>query len=107
MAQARKRFFINQRTFLLYTERAHFYNRFSVKGVRQLLFYQLPTFPHYYTELANLLVEQNQRKDFVDDGKTFNSTALYDQFDRLLLVQILGLDKTNELLNSFTSLSIL
>lgn len=107
MAQARKRFFTNQRTFLLYTERAHFYNRFSVKGIHQLVFYQLPTFPHYYTELANLLVEQNQRKDFVDDGKTFNCTSIYDQFDRLLLVQILGLDKTNELMNSFTSLSIL
>ena len=107
MAQARKRFFTNQRTFLLYTERAHFYNRFSIKGIHQLVFYQLPTFPHYYTELANLLVEQNQRKDFVDDGKTFNCTSLYDQFDRLLLAQIVGLDKTTELLNSFTSLSIL
>lgn len=107
MAQARKRFFTNQRTFLLYTERAHFYNRFSVKGIHQLIFYQLPTFPHYYTELCNLLVEQNQRKDFVDDGKTFNCTSLYDQFDRLLLGQVLGLDKTTELLNSFTSLSIL
>ena len=107
MAQARKRFFTNQRTFLLYTERAHFYNRFSIKGIHQLVFYQLPTFPHYYTELSNLLVEQNQRKDFVDDGKTFNVTSIYDQFDRLLLSQILGLDRTNEMMNLFTSLSIL
>lgn len=107
MAQARKRFFTNQRTFLLYTERAHFYNRFNIKGIHQLVFYQLPTFPHYYTELSNLLIEQNQRKDFVDDGKTFNCTSIYDQYDRILLTQIIGLDKTNELLNNFTSFAIL
>lgn len=107
MAQSRKRFFTNQRTFLLYTERAHFYNRFSIKGIHHLLFYQLPTFPHFYSELSSLLIEQNQRKDFVDDGKTFNCTTIYDQFDKLLLLQTLGSQKTNEIISSFTTLSIL
>jgi U3 small nucleolar RNA-associated protein 25 len=42
---------------LLYTERAHFYNRYRVRGVRDVLFYGLPEHAHYYSELLNLLEE--------------------------------------------------
>ena len=39
--EARDDFFHNSKHFLLYTERAHFYRRFSIKGIRHLIFYQV------------------------------------------------------------------
>jgi hypothetical protein len=41
--------------FLLYTERHHFFNRIRVKGIRHLVFYQPPNFPHFYYEMCNLM----------------------------------------------------
>ena len=41
IAKARDDFYHNARHFLLYTERAHFYRRFTVKGIRHLIFYQV------------------------------------------------------------------
>ena len=34
--------------FLLYTERFHFYRRIFVRGIKNLVFYQLPNNPHLY-----------------------------------------------------------
>jgi len=40
---------------MLYTERAHFYHRMSIRGVRSVLVYSLPEHPHFYAEVAGLL----------------------------------------------------
>ncbi|KAG1670680.1 hypothetical protein FOA52_010955 [Chlamydomonas sp. UWO 241] len=52
---ARSRFFHGHRRLLLYTERAHFYNRHRVRGIRDVLFYGIPEHAHFYPELLNLL----------------------------------------------------
>lgn len=48
-------FFHGDAQFLLYTERYHFFNRIRIKGIRHLIFYQPPNFPHFYYELCNLM----------------------------------------------------
>lgn len=55
LAQVRERFFLGKKKILLYTERLHFYRRFTIKGIRHIVFYQLPSYPHFYAELINLL----------------------------------------------------
>ena len=37
MASARDKFFHGEHHFLLYTERAHFYKRFAIKGVKKVI----------------------------------------------------------------------
>ena len=37
MASARDKFFHGEHHFLLYTERAHFYKRFAIKGVKKII----------------------------------------------------------------------
>lgn len=55
VARARDMFFHGDAHFLLYTERYHFFNRIRLKGIRHLVFYHLPIFPHFYYEICNLM----------------------------------------------------
>lgn len=55
VAEARDQFFHNELNFMLYSERFHFYRRRKIRGICHILFYQLPTFPHFYSELCNLM----------------------------------------------------
>lgn len=55
VARARDMFYHGDAHFLLYTERFHFFNRIRVKGIRHLVFYQPPNFPHFYYEMCNLM----------------------------------------------------
>lgn len=55
VARARDMFFHGDAHFLLYTERYHFFHRIRVKGIRHLIFFQPPNFPHFYYEMCNLM----------------------------------------------------
>lgn len=55
MARARDMFFHGDAHFVLYTERYHFFNRIRIKGIRHIIFYQPPNFPHFYYEMCNLM----------------------------------------------------
>ncbi|KAJ4447506.1 hypothetical protein ANN_09513 [Periplaneta americana] len=55
IARARDMFFHDEVHFLLYSERFHFFRRPSIKGILHILFYKPPTFPHFYSEMCNLI----------------------------------------------------
>jgi hypothetical protein len=55
IARARDMFYHAEAHFLLYSERFHFFRRPSIKGILHLVFYQPPTFPHFYSEMCNLM----------------------------------------------------
>lgn len=42
-------------TLMLYTERLHFYKRFDIKGVRNVIFYQLPSDPDFYQQVLEFI----------------------------------------------------
>jgi len=46
---------------MLYTERAHFFRRFRLKGIGHIIFYQLPQYPHFYSELCNYIQVRSVR----------------------------------------------
>lgn len=100
IAQSRAWFFHGGRNILLYTERCHFYNRFKIKGIKHLIFYQLPTYPHFYSEICNLLHPSNHSKKLKFEESLLNCSALFDRYDFHQLEQILGTSKALELKNS-------
>lgn len=55
VVRGRARFFHAQRRIMLYSERAHFYHRYRLRGIKDVLFYGMPLHAHYYAELLNLL----------------------------------------------------
>lgn len=46
---------------MLYTERLHFYKRFDIKGVRNVVFYQLPTDPDFYQQVLEFIGNEKLR----------------------------------------------
>jgi len=92
IAEVRDKFYHNNLHFLLYTERAHIFKRLTIKGIRHLIFYQLPLNPHFFSEMCNLQQEEFQNKR---GGTKHNMscTVLYTKYDACRLIQSVGTDK--------------
>lgn len=92
VARARDLFYHGECQILLYSERYHFYNRIRLRGIENIVFYQLPTFPGFYSEICNLIVD--------NDNYIRNITALYSQFDACMLTSIVGTQRAKFMLSS-------
>lgn len=95
-------FFHSGAHFLLYSERAHFFRRTRIKGIRHLIMYQPPTWPHFYSELINLMQEANQN---ARDGiaSSMSVTVLYTKYDMLQIAAIVGSTQANDIAQSSKS----
>ncbi|KAI2806264.1 hypothetical protein BLOT_005276 [Blomia tropicalis] len=100
VAKARHIFFYGGRQFLLYTERFHFFNRHTIKGIRHLIFYEPPTFPHFYSELINMMHLSNQGKKLTTDYGSMSVTVLFNRFDAHSLVGLTGTETASNLITS-------
>ena len=80
IAQARDMFYHNEKHFLLYTERSHFYSRRKIKGIRHLIFYQPPTFGWMFSELCNLLQKSFQNPRGGSESN-MSITIIYSKYD--------------------------
>ncbi|KAF2879479.1 hypothetical protein ILUMI_26703 [Ignelater luminosus] len=99
VARARDMFFHGDAHFLLYTERFHFFNRVRIKGIRHLIFYQPPIFPHFYYEMCNLMQEGNMNKK-VGSMSNMTVTVLYSKYDANQLAAIVGTERAAKMVNS-------
>lgn len=93
VAQARDVFFKGHRHFMLYTERAHFYSRYHIKGIQHILFYQPPTYPSFFRELCNLLMDSNPHRKFEEKS----CCVLACKHDLLPLKHIVGLNEVKKM----------
>ncbi|GAU39089.1 hypothetical protein TSUD_321600, partial [Trifolium subterraneum] len=53
ISRARLWFFEGKRKIMLYTERSHFYHRYKIRGVKNLIMYSLPERKELYPEIVN------------------------------------------------------
>ncbi|KAM6501887.1 digestive organ expansion factor [Amanita muscaria] len=92
IARARLAFFEGKKSFLLISERFHFYRRqvqhlYKIRGVRNLIFYGPPDHPQFITELLSY--------PFLDDGvepSDVTCRILYCKYDWFRLERIAGTD---------------
>lgn len=81
---------------MLYSERAHFFRRTRLKGIRHLIMYQPPTWPNFYAEMINLMQEANQNAR--DGGENSMSvTILYTKYDMLQIAAVVGSERAAEM----------
>lgn len=93
VSRARHFFQTGDKQFLLFTERFHFYKRYSIKGIQNLIFYGLPSFPHFYSEMCNMLAAGGR-------GQSWTCTALYSRYDATKLAAIAGGQRAAQMLRS-------
>ncbi|KAB7494184.1 Digestive organ expansion factor-like protein, partial [Armadillidium nasatum] len=99
VAKARSLFFDGKKKFLLYTERFHFHRRYKIKGVRHIVFYSPPLYPHFFKEVCELLSEENQNRREKFDSISY-IYLLYHLADKGKLIDLIGTNKALEMLKS-------
>ncbi|KAG4949308.1 hypothetical protein JHK82_042515 [Glycine max] len=80
ISRARVCFYEGKRKILVYTERSHFYHRYKIRGVQNLIIYSLPERKEFYPEIVNML----------DGSDNMTCTALFSYLDKLRLERIVG-----------------
>ncbi|XP_057716094.1 U3 small nucleolar RNA-associated protein 25 homolog [Corythoichthys intestinalis] len=101
VSRARHFFLKGDKQFMLFTERFHFYKRYTIKGIQNLIFYGLPAFPHFYSELCNMLTAGAQGEE-----ASWTCTALYSRFDAQKLAAITGAQRAGQMLHSNKNLHL-
>ncbi|XP_067277877.1 U3 small nucleolar RNA-associated protein 25 homolog isoform X1 [Pseudorasbora parva] len=96
VSRARHYFQKGEKQFMLFSERFHFYKRYTIKGIHNLIFYGLPTYPHFYSEVCNMLQAGVREGGSV----SFTCTALYSRYDMHRLAAIAGADRAAQMLQS-------
>ncbi|XP_010539417.1 PREDICTED: U3 small nucleolar RNA-associated protein 25 [Tarenaya hassleriana] len=95
ISRARVWFFEGKRKMMLYTERAYFYRRYKIRGIKNLIIYSLPERKEFYPEIVNML--EGSSHDMV-------STALFSRFDLLRLERIVGTTSAKRMISSEKSI---
>lgn len=78
--------------FMLYSERYHFFRRTKMKGYKHIVFYALPVFPSFYSDLVNGMKG--------DENTDCTCTSLFSAFDRLSLERIVGSARMSKMVKS-------
>ncbi|KAG0301476.1 rRNA-binding ribosome biosynthesis protein utp25 [Dissophora globulifera] len=107
VSRARSSFFHGEVSFLLYTERFHYFRRYNIRGTFHLTFYGLPDHAQFYPEMLNLLAlpasttgEKSRSKHVGATGledRAMSCTALFTKYDLLKLQRIVGTERANSM----------
>lgn len=93
ISRARQAFFSGKKSFLIITERFHFYRRYKIRGIRNLIFYGPPDHAAFYTEFLSY--------PFLDDGvepSDVTCRVLYSRYDWFKMERIAGTKGASQLI---------
>ena len=95
--RARGSFVHGKAQLALLSERFHFFRRYNhIRGTRHIVFYDLPSRPHFYAEICNWV--RDLRRPLAEDSAACR--VLYCKYDILRLRAILGNARMQKLLLS-------
>ena len=73
----------------MFTERFHFYRRYRIRGIQNIVLYGLPENPGFYTEILNM----------VEPGENV-VVALYTKYDAMVLARTVGADRAHRMITT-------
>ena len=96
-SRARSHFLTGRHRVLLYTERAHHFRRYQLKGVKRVIFYGLPDNPIFYKEVGGGYLAKSEEDMTLEPGKG-TIRVMFSKYDVLKLERIVGSKRVGKMI---------
>jgi len=96
--RARNYFQQGKRPFLLFTERFYFFYRYQIKGIKNIIFYELPHYSTFYSDILNYMDSRKSHSDSQINSLT--CTVLYTKSNALRLAGVVGTQRCSHMISS-------
>ncbi|KAK0613492.1 hypothetical protein B0T14DRAFT_526381 [Immersiella caudata] len=97
-SRARSHFLNGRHRVLLYTERAHHFRRYQIKGVKKVIMYSLPDNPLFYQEIAGTYLQKSEQSLLLEPGQG-TVKVMFSRYDVMKLEKIVGSQRVGKMIS--------